>query len=165
MLSYILFVNTYDLRNKLIIPGCGVDLNEKQKAGLVNTKSGFEFSTKRRSKEYIDYLIKLENIDSAKVTGYKELVDHISKEIGELGLPSSPIGILAKCFLGAPYDVHILGLKGDIILNHYKVSESLPPEFSKARNLAIHNQYAIVEVYIDRFILIDLDGNTTNLKN
>ena len=55
--------------------------------------------------------------------------------------------------------------EAEIILNHYKISEPLPPSFSKARLLALHNQYSIVEVYNDKFILIDSDGNTTNIKN
>jgi hypothetical protein len=151
--------------NRLIIPGAKIDLENKAKATSISSKSESVLSLQKRSKVYINFLTSLENIDAYKLNGYKELTDQISKEIGPLGMPTSPIGILAKCFLGVPYDVHILGLEGEIILNHYKVSETLPPDFSKARNLAIHNQYAIVEVYKDKFVLIDTDGNTTNLKS
>jgi hypothetical protein len=151
--------------NRLIIPGGKIDLENKAKGTTIISKSESILSLQKRSKVYINFLTSLENIDAYKLNGYKELTDQISKEIGPLGMPTSPIGILAKCFLGTPYDVHILGLEGEIILNHYKVSESLPPDFSKARNLAIHNQYAIVEVYKDKFVLIDADGNTTNLKS
>jgi hypothetical protein len=151
--------------NRLIIPGAKIDLENKVKATTISSKSESVLSLQKRSKGYINFLTTLENIDAYKLNGYEELTNQISKEIGPLGMPSSPIGILAKCYLGAPYDVHILGLEGEIILNHYKVSEPLPPDFSKARNLAIHNQYAIVEVYKDKFVLIDSDGNTTNLKS
>ena len=151
--------------NRLIIPGAKIDLENKAKSTSISSKSESVLSLQKRSKVYINFLTSLENIDAYKLNGYKELTDQISKEIGPLGMPTSPIGILAKCFLGVPYDVHILGLEGEIILNHYKVSEILPPDFSKARNLAIHNQYAIVEVYKDKFVLIDTDGNTTNLKS
>lgn len=151
--------------NRIIIPGQKLDLIEKKSQQVGNSKLDSVFSTKKRSKEYINFITKLENIDVYKINGFKELTDQISNEIGPLGFSSSPLGILAKCFLGAPFDVHILGLEGEIILNHYKASEPLPPSYSKARLLALHNQYSIVEVYNDKFILIDLEGNTTNIKN
>lgn len=153
------------MQNRLIFPGQKIDFNEKKSSHAISSTRESVFSIKKRSKDYLNFISKLEDIDVYKINGFKELTDKISNEIGPLGLASSPIGILAKCFLGAPFDVHILGLEAEIILNHYKISEPLPPSFSKARLLALHNQYSIVEVYNDKFILIDSDGNTTNIKN
>lgn len=154
--------NTF-LHKKLIIPGVNQNLTQKSTKVDSQALSSPSLSLKKRSVDYIRFISKIENLEGHSVNGYKELIDKISVEIGPLGLPTSPIGILAKCFLGAPFDVHILGLSGDIIINHYKVSEQLPPDYAKARILAIHNQYSIVEVYNDKFVLIDIEGNTTNL--
>jgi len=151
------------LNKKLIIPGINQNLTQKSTKVDSQALRSPSLSTKKRSVDYIRFISKIENLEGHSVNGFKELIDKISVEIGPLGLPTSPIGILAKCFLGAPFDVHILSLNGDIILNHYKVSEQLPPDYAKARILAIHNQYSIVEVYNDKFVLIDLEGNTTNL--
>lgn len=151
------------MNKKLIIPGINQNLTQKSTKVDSQALRSPSLSTKKRSVDYIRFISKIENLEGHSVNGFKELIDKISVEIGPLGLPTSPIGILAKCFLGAPFDVHILSLNGDIILNHYKVSEQLPPDYAKARILAIHNQYSIVEVYNDKFVLIDLEGNTTNL--
>jgi hypothetical protein len=48
-------------------------------------------------------------------------------------------------------------------LNHYKRGEALPALLDKARNLALNNAYAMIEVYSNKMILVNEDGTTTKL--
>jgi uncharacterized protein YrrD len=73
------------------------------------------------------------------------------------------LGIVAKCFLGHPYEVHTLDLSGSQIIKHYKTSELMEADFEKARTVAKHNAYVLIEVYKDKMILIREDGTATKL--
>lgn len=57
-------------------------------------------------------------------------------------------GILAKCYLGAPYIDHRLGI-GQGILEHFAPSDTLPPLFEAARPLAKSQAYLFIEIYTD----------------
>ena len=81
----------------------------------------------------------------------------------DAALAEVPLGIVSKCFLGAPYEVHTLDLSGRCIVQHYKTGEPLPADFEKARALARHNAYAMVEVYASKLLLIAADGTVTQL--
>lgn len=92
-----------------------------------------------------------------------ELIKAIKEEFGTAELASLPLGIVSKCFLGHPYEVHTLDLSGSQIINHYKITETMEGEFEKARTIAKHNAYAMVEVYKDKLILIREDGSAAKL--
>lgn len=49
-----------------------------------------------------------------------ELMKAIQEEFGTAELTSLPLGIVSKCFLGHPYEVHTLDLSGSQIIKHYK---------------------------------------------
>ena len=108
----------------------------------------------------------IKGIDSdllSETGGKEELMAKIRSEFGTAELNSLPLGILARCFLGHPYEVHTLDLSGEQIIKHYKTGESLPEHFEKARILAKHNAYAFVEIYADKLILIREDGVAAKL--
>ena len=90
-------------------------------------------------------------------------MDQIKEEFGIAELASLPLGIVAKCYLGHPYEVHTLDLSGNEIISHFKIGESMADAFERARNLATHNAYAFVEVYTDKLLLIHHDGTVTKL--
>ena len=145
---------------------------------------------KKRSSKYIKLMTNLDHGTLTKNThGFGELIDRIKEEFGDLGINEYPVGVVTKCFLGHPYEVHTLDLssahvstdpnvqieggrtgmdisKGVVLVNiidHYKKGERLPDHLEKARALALHNSYAMIEVYASRMILVREDGSTSKL--
>ncbi|HQF43748.1 MAG TPA: hypothetical protein PK073_12630 [Ignavibacteriaceae bacterium] len=116
---------------------------------------------KKRSSKYIKLFSSLDTKSLTEVSGWKELMDAVQEEFGTAAIASIPLGIVSKCFLGEPYEVHILDLSGTQIIEHYKTSEPMPPNFEKARALALHNSYMFIEVYTDKLVLIREDGSAT----
>lgn len=83
------------------------------------------------------------------------LVAAIEKEFGVA--EGAPIGLVAECYLGAPYEVHVLDLAGEIV-EHYHASQPLPTPFERARRLSLHKAYVAIEVYRDRLACLHADG-------
>jgi len=117
----------------------------------------------KRSKKYIQALTALDTGTLTATKGFTEVVEKLKAEFGELGITEYPLGVVSKCYLGHPYEVHVLDLSGTEIINHLKKGESLPAVLEKARNLALNNSYTIIEVYLTKMILINADGSTTKL--
>lgn len=118
---------------------------------------------KTRSEGYLKLIKGLDVELLAETRGKEEFMAKIHDEFGTAELANLPLGILAKCYLGHPHEVHTLDLSGGHIIQHYKIGESLPDHFEKARTLAKHNAYAFVEVFKDKLILIREDGTATKL--
>lgn len=118
---------------------------------------------RKRSKKYMDVIASLDAKTLTGTQGMNDLLSALQEEFGTAQLESLPIGIVSKCFLGHPYEVHILDLTATQIVEHYERGESMPGEYEKARTLAMHNAYAVIEVYRDKMILIREDGTTTIL--
>jgi hypothetical protein len=118
---------------------------------------------KKRSAKYVKLFSSLDTKSLTDVQGWNELMDAVKEEFGTAELASLPIGIVSKCFLGEQYEVHILDLSASHIIKHFKIAESMPTDFEKARALAMHNSYAFIEVYTDKLVLIREDGTTTKL--
>ncbi len=141
-----------------------IDINKNASSQL---KSGAVTSDRillqKRSKKYIQTLTSLDLGALTATQGFTELVEKLKTEFGELGITEYPLGVVSKCYLGHPYEVHVLDLSGTQIIEHYKKGESLPPMLEKARNLALNNSYAMIEVYINKMILVKEDGTTTKL--
>lgn len=87
------------------------------------------------------------------------LMDAIRQELPDVQVDALPHGIVARCYLGAPYEVHTLDCTGSII-EHYKTFEALPALLEKARSLALHPNYAFIEVYASRLIAVSSSGQT-----
>ncbi|WP_276378470.1 hypothetical protein [Flavobacterium sp. H4147] len=118
---------------------------------------------KRRSKKYLDLIAGLDAKTLTDTKGMDELQKAIHEEFGIAEIASLPLGILSKCFLGHPYEVHTLDLSGSQIIKHYTGAETMEPQFEKARSVAKHNAYAMVEIYNDKIILIREDGTASKL--
>lgn len=75
------------------------------------------------------------------------------------GPGSWPLGWVGKCYLGVPYEVHLLDVTGQIV-QHFKVGESLPSNMERARRLAASGRYVVIEVFSDRVVAVAADGTT-----
>lgn len=141
-----------------------IDLNKNLNTSL---KSGAVTSDRvmlqKRTGKYVQALTSLDLATATATHGFAELVEKIKDEFGALGITEYPMGIVSRCYLGHPYEVHVLDLSGTQIINHYKIGEPLPAFLEKARNLALNNSYAMIEVYANKMILIKADGTTTKL--
>ncbi|SFD12721.1 hypothetical protein [Flavobacterium phragmitis] len=118
---------------------------------------------KKRSKKYLDLITNLDAKTLSDTKGMNELIKSIQEEFGTAELANLPLGIISKCFLGYPYEVHTLDLSGSQIIKHYKETETMEAQFEKARSVAKHNAYAMVEIYDDKIILIREDGTASKL--
>lgn len=118
----------------------------------------------KRSAAYMDAIRKLDtggHVHNRQAV--EALVAAISEEFPDVTIDQHPIGIVSRCYLGAPYEVHTLDRTGNII-QHYKSFEPLPPLLTRGRALALHGQYAFVEVYADKVIAVTSSGDTSIVK-
>lgn len=136
------------------------NLNTQLKSGAVTSD---RVLLQKRSKKYIQGLTSLDLGTLTATHGIAELIEKMKSEFGELGITEYPLGVVSKCYLGHPYEVHVLDLSATQIINHYKIGEPLPALLEKARNLALNNAYTMIEVYANKMILINADGSTTKL--
>ncbi|MDO4167932.1 MAG: hypothetical protein Q4D32_11070, partial [Eubacteriales bacterium] len=73
-------------------------------------------------------------------------------------------GCVSVCYLGEPYEVHTIDMKGGI-LEHYKKGQKLPDGMEKARGIALRGGYAFVEVYIDCCRAVSGNGTVSVIPN
>lgn len=86
----------------------------------------------------------------------EEVAAHYAREFGG----GVPIGLIATCYLGAPYIDHRLNLV-ELILEHYTPTSQVPDPYAGARPLVRSGSYAFVEVYSDGLLVPVLrDGGT-----
>ena len=127
---------------------------ETQRAAQENAVQLARRLKEPRSKAYIDAIHKLDAGGATMSAAERDaIVDAIRAEFPDIvSIASIPIGIVAQCFLGAPYEVHT-------IIAHYKRGEPLPEGMEGARSLAAHGGYEFVEVYSDgTYRAISSDG-------
>lgn len=135
----------------------GVDTNDK----LVTDR----ILRKQRSKEYMNAMTHLDA--GGHVHNHervKEITDAIRNEFPEIQLGGLLIGIVSKCYLGRPYEVHTLDFGGDII-EHYTNTQPLPGGLEKARSIAMRGGYEFIEVYADCLRCIGADGYVAVVPN
>jgi len=148
---------------RIILQNDNINLDVNQKENLTTGFISDRDILKKRSKKYLDLISGLDAKTLTNTNGIRELIKAIQEEFGTAELASLPLGIVSKCFLGHPYEVHTLDLSGSQIIKHYKATETMEAEFEKARTVAKHNAYAMVEIYKDKIILIREDGTATKL--
>lgn len=114
----------------------------------------------KRSSAYVEAVTKLDaggHVHNPAAT--QALIDAIRQELPDVSVDALPFGIVSRCYLGAPYEVHTLDCGGNII-QHYKTHEGLPAPLERARSLALHPGYAFIEVYGTRLIAVSTSGQT-----
>ena len=155
---------------KPIINTDNIRENQVSKNGFTSLQVQFEtpdtIFRKKRSNEYINTIKKLD------ITGHSmtreqidEIINAVKLELPVLSINDLPIGIVAKCYLGEPYEVHTLSFLGNAIVKHYKHSETLPDGLEKARTLANNENYSFVEVYQTKIIAVKEDGSVAILED
>jgi hypothetical protein len=116
--------------------------------------------SRRRSQRYVETIRKLD-AGTAERADVSALVEEVLAEFGPgAGLP---LGVLARCYLGVPFEVHSLDLGGGIV-EHYKMGEPLPEPFGRARRLATHDSYVAIEIYPDRLVCLHEDGRAVEIQ-
>ena len=116
---------------------------------------------KSRSKEYMDAIHQLDaggHVHNIKEVN--EIINTIKSEFPDVDINGILLGFVAKCYLGAPYEVHTLDLVGEII-EHYKRGETLPGGLDKAKSIALHGGYDFIEVYTDCCRAISSNGSVS----
>lgn len=153
---------------KLLTPGTTTAtlLTTAPKTALIISQAQIDARLRlQRSSAYLEAIRKL---DAGGHTRNRQavdaLVDAIRAEFPEIAIDSLPVGIVAKCYLGEPYEVHSLDRLGNII-THYKRHEAMPPMLEKGRVLAGNPYYEFVEVYTDKIIAVTPRGDTSIVKD
>jgi hypothetical protein len=115
----------------------------------------------KRSPSYVEAMKRLDaGAHAHDAEAAESFINAIRQELPELSIDQLPIGIVSRCYLGDPYEVHTLGRDG-MIIQHYKRWEPLPGPLEGARGLSLHPGYAFVEVYPDKLIAVSENGSTS----
>lgn len=130
--------------------------------------SAVQIEQRLRRKRASGYVGRMTRLDAGAhhhdPRAFQELLEEITAEFPELGVDERPIGIVAKCFLGPSYEVHICDFGGAII-EHFQHGRAMPPLFERARSLAAHGAYAFVEVYVSTIRAVAADGSVSVLNS
>lgn len=129
--------------------------------------SPMELDRKLRQKRSTKYMQAIAKLDSGghipNSALIKSLIDAIIEELPEITIDQLPLGIVAKCYLEPPHDVHCLDREGSILW-HYKRYESMPAPLEKARGVALNGGYDFIEVYRDCLRAVKSDGTIAVIK-
>jgi len=118
----------------------------------------------KRSARYIDAMTQLDAGGHVHSTAANQaLQDAIQQELPDVTVDALPLGVVSKCYLGAPYEVHTLDCTGGIV-KHFKCGETLSPLMERARSLANHPTYAFIEVYSTKLIAVSASGQTAIIE-
>ncbi|SFW92120.1 hypothetical protein SAMN04489730_8397 [Amycolatopsis australiensis] len=128
-----------------------------------STGAGGRLHDGNRSENYRKALRALDGSGSLGAVDVDEFVDAIRKEFADRYC-SIPVGIVGKCYLGEPFEVHTLALDG-AILEHYHRGQVLPGGLERARALAVSPAYLAVEVYPDRMVCARADGSIVIMES
>jgi hypothetical protein len=118
----------------------------------------------RRSPAYIDALTQLDGASSGRGPVTLEvLVAALATEFAELTVEQGPQGLVGRCLLGPPYELHA-GWLTDTHMVHYEIVRAMPPLLERARPLALDPAHAFVEVYRDALRAVAPGGRVTLLE-
>ncbi len=130
-------------------------LNEMQIQRILNRK---------RSPQYMEAMQRLDaGGHMHNQHQVQALIDVIREEMPEIEIEMGPIGIVSKCYLGDPYEVHSLDVMGNII-EHYETWRTMPSGMEKARRLAASGMYSFIEIYHHEMRAVSANGNVAVLK-
>jgi hypothetical protein len=114
-----------------------------------------------REKRSLAYVEACSKLDAGGYQSDRNAVDSllrtIANEFPELGIDQLPLGVVSRCYLGAPFELHICDFNGEII-EHFQTHHPMSAPFERARYLALHPSYAFVEVFKDRLCAVSQDG-------
>lgn len=118
----------------------------------------------KRSKSLIDQMSKIDaGHHHHNQQALDQLIAAIGAEFPELTIEQRPLGIVAKCYLGHPYEVHVCDMAGGIV-EHFKLGQPMTHLFERARSLARHSTYSFIEVYADTLRAVSEDGSVSVIE-
>jgi len=136
----------------------------RRKAEQMNSEELDTMLRHPRSKAYMDAIHQLDAGGHVHTQHREEeILNAIRNEFPEIDIHGILLGLVSKCYLGAPYEVHSLDITGRII-EHFKMGQPLPDGLEKARSLAIHGGYDVIEVYVDCCRCISENGNVSIVR-
>lgn len=148
--------------NTSTVPGANLSVGSARSSSLRASLTPAELDRRLRSKRTRTYVEAMTRLDAgthhSSRASLEALLDAIRQEFPELQASDLLQGIVARCHLGAPYEVHTLDCVGDIV-QHYKNHEPLPPNLERARALALHPSYAFIEVHSSWLCAVRADGD------
>ncbi|TCO59754.1 hypothetical protein [Actinocrispum wychmicini] len=118
--------------------------------------------TTRRSATYLRAIRELDAAGHVAAVDLARIVDDFRREFEDANC-STPVGIVSRCYLGAPYEVHTLALDGSIV-EHYETGKQLPGGLERARSYAMSVAFDAIEVYPDRLVCVRVDGSVVALE-
>ncbi|MBK7426955.1 MAG: hypothetical protein IPI60_07955 [Saprospiraceae bacterium] len=107
-----------------------------------------------RSKNYINWIRTLDETHKIE-TQESYNFDIVQKEFACSEAGILPKFVLVRCHLGH-HDVHLLDITNGNFISHIKKEDFLPAPLQNARILAKNYNYAFVEVYEDKILLVRL---------
>lgn len=144
-----------------------VNVESKQKVGTTVALTEMELNKRLRQKRSSAYIDAVTKLDAGGVTCSKakieELKQAIHKEFPDVPPFQYPIGIISKCYLGDPYEVHTLDITLDIV-EHFKVGQALPAQMDRGRGIALHPSYEFIEIYNDMLRAVNRNGDVAVIQ-
>lgn len=123
--------------------------------------------TRLRQKRSPAYMQAMAKLDAGGHVHDRQALDallaQIDQELGKIEIQERLLGIVGRCCLGHPYEVHTLDLGGRIT-EHFKKGHPLPLTLERARVLATHPSYAFIEVYATRMVAVSDSGQTAIIE-
>ncbi|MBF4803611.1 hypothetical protein [Lancefieldella rimae] len=148
---------------------CQQPLNSRATSKTKSQLSKAEIERVLRKKRSSEYMQTLNNLDAggpvANQQEVNSLINRLHDELGDLELSGMPqlLGIVSKCYLGEPYEVHVLDLTFNIV-EHYPRGEQLPENLEKARGMAMYGNYDYIEVYDTYCCAVSETGDVSILR-
>ena len=153
---------------QLLTPGATTAASLTTAPVVAPVISQAQIDARLRLKRSSAYLESMRKLDAGGHTQNRQAIDALADamraEFPEITIDSLPVGIVAKCWLGEPYEVHSLDRLGNII-THYKRHEAMPSLLEKGRSLAGNPYYEFVEIYTDKIIAVTPRGDTSIVKD
>ncbi|GIN88223.1 hypothetical protein J6TS2_46090 [Heyndrickxia sporothermodurans] len=144
-----------------------LSVSPKQVSRTTVELTGLALEKRLRQKRSAAYINIISKLDAGGVTcnhtKIEELIQVIQSEFPDINPYQYPIGIIARCYLGKPYEVHTLDVKLEII-NHFKKGETLPQQMDRGRSLALHPSYEFIEVYNDTLRAVNRNGDVAVIQ-
>jgi hypothetical protein len=129
--------------------------------GTTPGRSRLLVNTEPRSRRYLDAIGRLDAAAGTTAAEMAEVVDQIHRDFADRWA-ALPLGLVSRCHLGEPFEVHTLLPDGGI-LDHYRRGEPLPGPLEAARAHSLSGLYLAVEVYANRLVCTRTDGTTVTL--
>jgi hypothetical protein len=115
----------------------------------------------RRSAAYLEALQRLDaGAHAVDRVALQAVIDAVAVEFPELRAEQRPAGLVARCGLPQGFEVHSLDVAHATAV-HVRPGERLPDGLEVARALALHPNYAFVEVFPQSMHAVRPDGTVT----